>query len=59
MTTLLYWRRRVKPAGDQKTTLNPKTCQSRQFVVRKRAVDEKLQIVGTDTFTFMLGLTRS
>ena len=27
-----------------------KTCQSRQFVVRKRAVDEKLQIVGTDTF---------
>jgi transposase len=30
--------------------LETKTCQSRQFVVRKRAVDEKLQIVGTDTF---------
>jgi hypothetical protein len=32
-------------------SITSKTCQSRQFVVRKRAVDEKLQIVGTDTFT--------
>ena len=35
-----------------------KTCQSRQFVVRKRAVDEKLQIVGTDTFTVCIKCSR-